>query len=274
MAHHYGDAETSRVWSRVSNDLIARVCGLFPDNFMRRVPAAAVPGRRARRVRPRVGRRTRALRDRTRVRRLPAQPRPVRRVLAGTAPDRPRLLPLVREDGGAGRARDGARRDVAQPGRARHLRALPQRRHRGVHAAVRIRSVHRLPDAAADPAARRRRGAVSLGPLPRDDARPRSAPVGRSLAGQRFLRHLRLPPARPGTAHRPHSRRERPVRLGNDRCRPLGRPGNRTALRRHPGAARLSRFPRPRRKGSHLRRQRAAGVPRLVRHLDKQEAAR
>ncbi|UKD57017.1 amidohydrolase [Amycolatopsis sp. FU40] len=33
MAHHYGDAETSRVWSRVSNDLIARVCGLFPDNF-------------------------------------------------------------------------------------------------------------------------------------------------------------------------------------------------------------------------------------------------
>ncbi|GAA1031445.1 MULTISPECIES: amidohydrolase family protein [Amycolatopsis] len=34
MAHHYGDAETSRVWSRVSNDLIARVCGLFPDNFV------------------------------------------------------------------------------------------------------------------------------------------------------------------------------------------------------------------------------------------------
>ncbi|MCR6489209.1 amidohydrolase [Amycolatopsis sp. OK19-0408] len=33
MAHHYGDAETSLVWSRVSNDLIARVCGLFPDNF-------------------------------------------------------------------------------------------------------------------------------------------------------------------------------------------------------------------------------------------------
>ncbi|GAB3348587.1 amidohydrolase family protein [Amycolatopsis echigonensis] len=33
MAHHYGDAETSRVWSQVSNNLIARVCGLFPDNF-------------------------------------------------------------------------------------------------------------------------------------------------------------------------------------------------------------------------------------------------
>ena len=33
MAHHYGDAQTSLVWSQVSNDLIARVCGLFPDQF-------------------------------------------------------------------------------------------------------------------------------------------------------------------------------------------------------------------------------------------------
>jgi 4-oxalmesaconate hydratase len=34
MAHHYGDEQTSLVWSRVSNDLIARVCGLFPDRFV------------------------------------------------------------------------------------------------------------------------------------------------------------------------------------------------------------------------------------------------
>jgi 4-oxalmesaconate hydratase len=33
MAHHYGDERTSLDWSRVSNDLIARVCGLFPDRF-------------------------------------------------------------------------------------------------------------------------------------------------------------------------------------------------------------------------------------------------
>nr|WP_249160820.1 amidohydrolase family protein [Actinospica acidithermotolerans] len=33
MAHHYGDARTSLDWSRVSNDLIARVCGLYPDRF-------------------------------------------------------------------------------------------------------------------------------------------------------------------------------------------------------------------------------------------------
>jgi 4-oxalmesaconate hydratase len=34
MAHHYGDEQTSLDWSRVSNDLIGRVCGLFPRNFV------------------------------------------------------------------------------------------------------------------------------------------------------------------------------------------------------------------------------------------------
>ena len=34
MAHHYGDARTSLDWSTVSNDLIARVCGLFPGRFV------------------------------------------------------------------------------------------------------------------------------------------------------------------------------------------------------------------------------------------------
>ena len=34
MAHHYGDERTSLDWARVSNDLIARVCGLFPGRFV------------------------------------------------------------------------------------------------------------------------------------------------------------------------------------------------------------------------------------------------
>jgi 4-oxalmesaconate hydratase len=34
MAHHYGDEETSRQWSRTANELIHRVCTLFPDNFI------------------------------------------------------------------------------------------------------------------------------------------------------------------------------------------------------------------------------------------------
>lgn len=34
MAHHLGDIATSELWARVSNDLIHRVCGLYPDNFV------------------------------------------------------------------------------------------------------------------------------------------------------------------------------------------------------------------------------------------------
>ena len=33
MEHHVGDAAISAAWSRVCNDLIHRVCGLYPDNF-------------------------------------------------------------------------------------------------------------------------------------------------------------------------------------------------------------------------------------------------
>jgi 4-oxalmesaconate hydratase len=33
MAHHLGDEPTSQAWSRVCNDLIHRVCALYPDNF-------------------------------------------------------------------------------------------------------------------------------------------------------------------------------------------------------------------------------------------------
>jgi 4-oxalmesaconate hydratase len=34
MAHHVGDARTSLDWSRASNDMIHRVCTLFPENFV------------------------------------------------------------------------------------------------------------------------------------------------------------------------------------------------------------------------------------------------
>lgn len=34
MAHHIGTRETSETWSRVSNDLIHRVCSLYPKNFV------------------------------------------------------------------------------------------------------------------------------------------------------------------------------------------------------------------------------------------------
>ena len=34
MAHHIGNETTSLRWTRVCNDLIHRVCGLYPDNFV------------------------------------------------------------------------------------------------------------------------------------------------------------------------------------------------------------------------------------------------
>jgi 4-oxalmesaconate hydratase len=34
MGHHLGDLETSITWSRICNDIIARVCAMFPDNFV------------------------------------------------------------------------------------------------------------------------------------------------------------------------------------------------------------------------------------------------
>jgi 4-oxalmesaconate hydratase len=52
MAHHIGDEAISRQWSRACNDMIARVVGLFPDNFIGvcqlpqspgAAPAASVP---------------------------------------------------------------------------------------------------------------------------------------------------------------------------------------------------------------------------------------
>ncbi len=34
MAHHVVDVETSLAWSRICNDLVHRVCTLFPENFV------------------------------------------------------------------------------------------------------------------------------------------------------------------------------------------------------------------------------------------------
>ncbi|MCC6176663.1 MAG: amidohydrolase [Chloroflexi bacterium] len=34
MAHHYGDERTSREWTSTTNELIHRVCTLFPENFI------------------------------------------------------------------------------------------------------------------------------------------------------------------------------------------------------------------------------------------------
>jgi 4-oxalmesaconate hydratase len=44
MAHHIGNATTSLHWSQVCNDLIHRVCTLFPDNFVGVCQLPQTPG--------------------------------------------------------------------------------------------------------------------------------------------------------------------------------------------------------------------------------------
>jgi len=44
MAHHIGDATTSLHWSQHCNDLIQRVCGLFPDKFVGVCQLPQTPG--------------------------------------------------------------------------------------------------------------------------------------------------------------------------------------------------------------------------------------
>ena len=40
MAHHVGNQHTSRFWSEHQNELIRRVCDLYPENF---APVAQLP---------------------------------------------------------------------------------------------------------------------------------------------------------------------------------------------------------------------------------------
>src|SRR6058998_2018456 len=44
MGHHIGDATTSLHWSQVCNDLIHRVCTLFPQNFVGVCQLPQTPG--------------------------------------------------------------------------------------------------------------------------------------------------------------------------------------------------------------------------------------
>ena len=48
MAHHIGDADVSLRWSEICNELIHRVCTLYPDNFVGVCQLPQSPGRRRR----------------------------------------------------------------------------------------------------------------------------------------------------------------------------------------------------------------------------------
>ncbi len=117
----------------------------------------------------------------------------------------------------------------------------------------------RFSDAEIRDPARRRRGALPLGPFPRARAGAEEAAAARPPAQQHLLRHLRLPPAGHRSADQGDSRRQRALRLRNDRRGARHRPGDRVPLRRHQA---LHRGGRAVRGGppQDLRGQRAARV--------------
>ena len=236
MGHHLGDERVSGEWARACNDLIARVVGLFPDTFIGVCQLPQSPGAELEasvaeleRVRP------------DGLRRLQPQPGPERREVDLPTAHRPVLVPHLREDGRARRARHGARLEQLQPGLPRHRRALHQRGHHGVHAVHPRRPVRRLPGPAAGDPARRRRRPLPLGPLPRARRHAEEAAAGRARDAERVLRHVRLPPARHRPALRGHRRRQHPVRLRDGRRRARHRPRDRSLLRRHEAVHRRAR---------------------------------
>ena len=215
-APHRQRAHQSRFWSEHCNDLIRRVCDLYPDQLRPRVPAPAV----------------------ARVRRSTSSVRELRRCVdemgfvgcnlnpdpSGGHWNGPPLvdrvvLAAVRGDVRARRAGDDPRQRDVQPELPLDRLALPRGRHDRVHAGAHVRAVPRLPgDALGDPARRRRR-AVPLGPVQghgRGECRRRMAHARRA-DGERLLRHVRLPPAGDRPARRCRADRQHPVRVRDGR---------------------------------------------------------
>ena len=103
MGHHIGNAATSELWSGICNELIHRVCTLYPENFVGVCQLPQSPG-----VTPdQLHRRTRALRQGIRLHRLQSESGSVRRLLDRSAADRQMVVSALRKDGRARRAGDG-----------------------------------------------------------------------------------------------------------------------------------------------------------------------
>ncbi len=95
MAHHIGSETTSQNWTRVCNDLIYRVCALYPENFVGVCQLPQSPG-----VPPvHSAAELQRLCRRARLHRLQPEPGPLGRPLELTAAHRSSLVSALRKDG-------------------------------------------------------------------------------------------------------------------------------------------------------------------------------
>src|SRR5207237_9157282 len=142
-------------------------------------------------------RRACALCQSARLRRLQSEPGYVRRLLAGATTHRPLLVPVVRKDGGARRAGDGACQCHVQSSLPPDRLALSERRHHRFYAVLSAAAaLQRFPNPAVHHSAWRRRGSVPLGPLSRHE--PGYGPARADRAGDEewLVRHWRLASSR------------------------------------------------------------------------------
>ena len=256
MAHHIGDFNVSSTWAAVCNELCYRVAQLFPDNFVGAAMLPQSPG-----VDPKTC--------------IPELEKCVREygfVGINLNPDPsgghwkepplsdrrwyPIYEKMVEHDIPAMIHVSTSCNPCFHTTGAHYLNADTT----AFMQCLDLGPVQGFPDAALHHSARRRRGALSLGPLPRPRAgAEETAPEGPS-ASQRLLRHLRLPPA----GHRPADPRDpgrqHPVRERDDRRRARHRSGDRQLLRRHQALHR-GLEPERGRQAQGVRRQRAARVP-------------
>ena len=112
MGHHFGNALISRHWTEVNNDLIHRVCRLYPDRFVGVCSLAAVSWRESARVRRGAG----AVRQGVRVRRVQPESRSLGRLLDRPASRRRVVVSALREARGARRAGHDSRVGDVQSG--------------------------------------------------------------------------------------------------------------------------------------------------------------
>ena len=176
MAHHIGDFEVSSTWAAICNELCYRVSQLFPDHF---IPAAMLP-------------QSPGVDPTTCIPELEKCVEQYGNVGINLNPDPsgghwtsppltdrhwyPIYEKMVEYDIPA-MIHVSTSCNAVLP---HHRRALPERRHHGLHAVPDLRPVQGLPDAALPHPARRRRGALPLGALPRPGAGAEEAAARRT----------------------------------------------------------------------------------------------
>ncbi len=206
MGHHIGDARTSLEWTRLCNDLIHRVCTLYPRNFIGVCQLPQSPG-----VSPA-----------NCVEELERCVTQYGFVGCNLNPD---------PSGGYWKTQSLADRwwyplyekmvELDVPAMIHVSASCNACVHTtGAHyingdttafmQLILIGSVQGFSDAEIHHSARRRRRAVSLGPLSRSGAQQRQAGTERASAQERVLRHLRLSPAGNGAADQGDSDRKHP----------------------------------------------------------------